>query len=99
MAHNSPGTVGISTTLDMGNRMRLAPASNATCRLSAMKLWFESRIPLGSPVVPPEKRIAAGSWVETDAVGLERRQPPRRFGVGRDLFGLIPDGLRLDIEE
>ena len=39
------------------------PHHDAACIPSAMKLRLESTMPLGSPVVPPEKRIAAGSSV------------------------------------
>ena len=44
-------------------------------------------------IVGDGEDLALGLQLDDDAVGLERRQPPRRFGVGRDLFGLIPDGL------
>ena len=37
-----------------------SPPQAAACMPSAMKLRFDSTMPLGEPVVPPEKRMAAG---------------------------------------
>ena len=47
-----------------------SPPQAAACMPSAMKLRFDSTMPFGEPVVPPEKRIAAASSGDP-AVGPE----------------------------
>ena len=42
---------------------------DAACMPSAMKLRFESTMPFGKPVVPPENRIAARSCAPPTAGG------------------------------
>ena len=66
------------------------PPQAATCMPSAMKLRFESTMPLGAPEVPPEKRIAAGSSGPVRAWGwpmmlIHKRLPPDNAAIGRHL--------------
>ena len=64
----------------MGSTARIAsfspmPHHDAACMPSAMKLRLESTMPLGSPVVPPEKRIAAASSVLPAGACVAGRAP------------------------
>ncbi len=73
-----------------------SPTHAASSSPSLMKFWCDSMIPLGDPVVPPEKRIAARSWVSTRARRRRRMllrhqpRPPLHVGVRRDARDLAP---------